>query len=71
MLSDKLTDKKSCKYIIYARKSTEAKDKQVQSIDDQVRIMKERAKKDGLNVIAVLSEAKSGGHQVLEKNLMR
>ncbi|MBQ6486169.1 recombinase family protein [Candidatus Saccharibacteria bacterium] len=61
-MSNKKLDKKSCKYIIYARKSTEAKDKQVQSIDDQIRIMKERAKRDSLTIVKVISEAKSGGH---------
>ena len=60
-MSNKI-DKKTVKYVIYARKSTEASDKQVQSIDDQIRIMKARAKRDGLKVAAVLSEAKSGGH---------
>lgn len=54
-------DKKTVKYIIYARKSTESSDKQVQSIDDQIRLAKARAKREGLNVVAVLSEAKSGG----------
>lgn len=62
MLNNSIPDKKSCKYVIYARKSTEAKDKQVQSIDDQIRLMKMRAKKDGLKIVKVLSEAKSGGH---------
>lgn len=62
MFDENLVDKKSCKYIIYARKSTEAKDKQVQSIPDQIRIMKERARRDGLTVVAVFSESKSGGH---------
>lgn len=55
-------DKQAAKYILYARKSTEASDKQVQSIDDQIHIMKARAKRDGLKIVAVLSEAKSGGH---------
>ena len=55
-------DKKSCRYILYARKSTEAQDKQEQSIDDQIRIMKGRAKREGLTIVKVLHEAKSGGH---------
>ena len=62
MLNNKIPDKKSCSYVIYARKSTEAKDKQVQSIDDQIRIMKRRAEKQGLKVVKILHEAKSGGH---------
>lgn len=60
-MTNKKLDKKSCNYIIYARKSTEAKDKQVQSIDDQIRLMKRRAKNEGLKVVSVLYEAKSGG----------
>lgn len=60
MLNRKL-DKKSCKYVLYARKSTEAKDKQVQSIDDQIRLMKARAKREGLVIVKVIHEAKSGG----------
>lgn len=56
-----IIDKKSAKYVLYARKSTEAKDKQVQSIDDQIRLMTAKAKREGLNIVAVLSEAKSGG----------
>lgn len=62
MTNKKLIDKKSCKYVLYARKSTEAKDKQEQSIEDQIRIMKKRAKQDGLKIVKVLYEAKSGGH---------
>ena len=55
-------NKKAAKYVLYARKSTEASDKQVQSIDDQIRIMKARANRDGLKIVAILHEAKSGGH---------
>lgn len=45
--------------VLYARKSTESEDKQVQSIDDQIRIMKEVAKDEGLQIVEILSEAKS------------
>ena len=55
-------EKKTVKYVLYARKSTEASDKQVQSIDDQIRIMKARAKREGLKIVEVFSESKSGGH---------
>lgn len=47
------------KAVLYARKSTESEDKQVQSIDDQIRIMKEVAKDEGLRIVDVLSESKS------------
>lgn len=52
---------KNLKFILYARKSTEASDKQVRSINDQIRIMKERAKRDGLHIVATLHESISGG----------
>lgn len=45
--------------VLYARKSTEDSGKQVQSIDDQIRIMKEIAEDEGLKIVEVLSEAKS------------
>lgn len=54
-------DKKNISYVIYARKSTEDASKQVQSIDDQIRVMKARAKRDGLKVKRVFSESISGG----------
>ena len=42
---------KNCnlKAVLYARKSTESEDKQVQSIDDQIRIMKQVAKEEGVS----------------------
>ena len=46
-------DKKSLDYVLYARKSTEDANKQIQSIEDQVRIMKAKAKQNGYNVVAV------------------
>ena len=45
--------------VLYARKSTESEDKQVQSIDDQIREMKAIAKDEGLIIIDVISECKS------------
>lgn len=47
------------KAVLYARKSTEDSGKQVQSIDDQIRIMKEIAENEGLRIVEVVSEAKS------------
>ena len=47
------------KAVLYARKSTESDDKQVQSIGDQIRIMKEVAKNEGLEIVEVLQESKS------------
>ncbi|HQI74743.1 MAG TPA: recombinase family protein [Candidatus Pacearchaeota archaeon] len=47
------------KYAIYARKSSESEERQVQSIDDQVNRLKKLANELGLNVCAVYTEAKS------------
>lgn len=47
------------RYILYARKSTEGDDRQIQSIDDQIKIMTGVAKHLGLNVVKVVREAKS------------
>ncbi|MBR3414769.1 recombinase family protein [Candidatus Saccharibacteria bacterium] len=45
--------------VLYARKSTESEDKQIQSIDDQIRAMRAIAKGEGLKIVEVLSECKS------------
>lgn len=55
------TNPKNLKFVLYARKSTEASDKQVRSINDQIKIMKERAKRDGLTIVATMHESISGG----------
>lgn len=50
---------KKMRYVLYARKSTESEDKQVQSIDSQVYEMQKTASSLGLNVIAEFRESKS------------
>jgi site-specific DNA recombinase len=51
---------KYLRYRLYARKSTDTEDKQVQSLDDQVKYMTELAKRDGLNIIGeAIRESKS------------
>lgn len=43
-------DLKSYRYRLYARKSTDTEDKQVQSLDDQVKVMKAVAKREGVRL---------------------
>ncbi len=47
------------KYVVYARKSSESEDRQVQSIDDQINKLKEIAKDFNLQVVKVFKESKS------------
>lgn len=47
------------KYFVYARKSSECEDKQIQSIPDQVTKLKELAARLGLEIIEIFTEAKS------------
>ena len=47
------------KYIIYARKSTESEDRQIQSIDDQVNYLTSLAKDRDLEIVKVFTESKS------------
>jgi len=47
------------KYVLYARKSTEDKSRQVQSIDDQIKILKDLAIQQNLNIVEILTESKS------------
>ncbi|MCP4988576.1 MAG: recombinase family protein [Colwellia sp.] len=47
------------KYLLYARKSSESEDRQVQSIDDQVNRLKKLAKGQHLKIVKIYTEAKS------------
>lgn len=53
-------DIRTLRYRLYARKSTDTEDKQVQSLDDQVKHMLDAAKRDGLIIIGEpIRESKS------------
>ena len=47
------------KYFLYARKSTDREDKQLQSITDQVHVMKKIAQERGLLIVNILTESQS------------
>lgn len=61
------------RYVIYARKSTEDKERQVYSIEQQVEECKRYAKRESLEVVEVLKEEKSamtaGKREVFSKML--
>ena len=63
------------KYFLYARKSSESEDRQVQSIGDQTNRIKDLAGADGLEIVEILSESKSAknpnNRPVFEKMLER
>lgn len=54
-----MNDNNKIKYFIYARKSSESEDKQVQSIDDQVEELQKLARNSNLTIVSIFSEAKS------------
>lgn len=54
-----LENNQKIRYILYARKSTEGEDKQVQSIDDQIEKLKQLASKNNLKIVEILEESKS------------
>ena len=52
-------DTKNLKYILYARKSSESDERQVQSIDDQLKRLKSLAKEKSLKIVDIITEKKS------------
>ncbi len=54
-----LPDKTKIKYFLYARKSTESEDKQIQSIDDQIKHLTQISNDFGLEIVEVFKESKS------------
>ena len=68
------SEKRGVKAVLYARKSTESEDRQIQSIDDQIRIMKQVAKDEGINNLVVLKESKSAkapGVRIVFEQMMK
>ena len=62
------------KYFLYARKSSEAEDRQVASIDSQIDELKKIAQRDNLEIVDILSEsqsAKAPGRPVFNKMIDR
>ena len=53
------TDTTKIKYFLYARKSSESEDRQVQSIDDQINRLKKLAQDLNLDIKKIYTEAKS------------
>lgn len=50
---------KNIKWAIYARKSTESSDRQIQSIEDQISNLQKIADRDGLKIVQTIKESKS------------
>ena len=58
-ISERQNKRESLTYFLYARKSSESEDRQIQSIDDQVAVMKQMASDYNLTVVDIITEAKS------------
>ncbi len=61
------------KYFLYARKSSDAEDRQVLSIDSQIRELREYARKEGLQIIKEYTESRTSkkpGRKVFNKMLL-
>lgn len=61
-------------YFLYARKSSESEDRQVQSVEDQVNRLKELANSTGISIKEILTESKSAkkpGRPVFAEMLRR
>lgn len=58
-MSYQTTEPRATRFFLYARKSTESDDRQIQSIEDQVSRMSEQAKSLGYRVVRTYREAKS------------
>lgn len=70
---DNVTQDKPISYCLYARKSSESDERQVMSIDSQLKEMNDLAKKEKLNIVEILQEshsAKDSGQRPLFMKLL-
>ena len=52
-------DFSNLKFVLYARKSTEEDNRQINSIEDQIRLCKDYANRNELNIVEIIEEKKS------------
>ena len=63
--------KTEIKWAIYTRKSTESEDRQIQSIEDQIKYAKDIASRERLKVVEIIHEAKSAKKPYLREGFTR
>ena len=54
-----MKDSNELKYVLYARKSSESDERQAMSIGGQLMEMKEKAKREKINIIEIITESHS------------
>ena len=54
-----MKDTNELKYVLYARKSSESDERQAMSIDGQLMEMKQKAKREKINIVEIITESHS------------